>query len=137
MRNSNKWLSKLTKDELIELFRNIFGDYVDSIKTVDYEDGIVAVNVMEKGWESDEASEYLHITKDEPIETYYELEDYTGIHIYDWADTSNNGDYVTNFRQWMINKFGIEYINDLIQEVLGLNLSNYLNWGCTHESTLR
>lgn len=120
---SNKWVSKLTEEEIIKLLRYVFGDCIESIKDLNYDDeDSVSVTAIESGWECD--------GEDETLESFYEIDDFDGIHIYDWADTSGNKKYIKPFRDWMIKKFGTKYVYELIKEKLDINLEDYLNWSC-------
>lgn len=119
---SNKWVSKLTEEEIIKLLRYVFGNCIESIKALDYDEDSVSVTVMETGWECD--------GEDETLESFYEIDDFDGFHIYDWADTSGNKKYIKPFRDWMIKKFGTEYVYELIKKKLDINLEDYLDWSC-------
>lgn len=119
---STKWLNKLTKEELIELYKYVFGNCIESIKDLDYDEDSVSVTVVETGWECD--------GEDETLESFYEIDNFDGFHIYDWADTSGTKKYIKFFRDWMIKKFGTEYVYELIKEKLDINLEDYLDWSC-------
>ena len=120
---SNKWVSKLTEKEIIKLLRYVFGNCIESIKDLNYDDeDSVSVTVLENGWECDGV--------DETLECFYEIDDFDGFHIYDWADTSGNKKYIKPFRDWMIKKFGTEYVYELIKKKLDINLEDYLDWSC-------
>lgn len=127
---STKWLNKLTKEELIELHEYVFGKGLVNDLEVWHDDDnfdseFISITVKENGWEGDNG-------KDETIDTDYELEDFDGYTIIDWAGTGNNN-YKIDFRMWMINRFGTEYVDELVKETLGLNLINYLDWSKTRE----
>lgn len=128
---STKWLNKLTEEEFIKLHNYVFGeDVADSIKNlcIDPDENICDITFMEKGWitEDDNGKKI-----EEAIETNYTFDDFDGITIYDWVDTSNNPNYKKLFREWMIDRFGVEYLNELIQDTLELNLIDYLDWSKT------
>lgn len=116
---STKWLSKLSDEELIKLHGYILGDGIaESIKDKnDYTD-YLSVTFMENGWDG---------CKD-PIETDYDFDDFNGIELCDWAGGESKKYYSSLFREWMMNRFGVEYLDELLKEVLGLNAINYLDW---------
>ena len=121
---STKWLSKLSDEELIKLHGYILGEGIaESIKEKNNYTDYLSVTFMENGWEG---------CKD-PIETDYDFEDFNGIEICDWAGEKSKEYYSSLFREWMLNRFGVEYLDELLKEVLGLNAINYLDWSKTKE----
>lgn len=122
---STKWLNKLTKDELIELHEYVFGkglvNDLEVLNDDNFDSEFISITVKENGWKGDD-------DKDETIDTNYELEDFDGYTIIDWAGSGNDKYYKIDFRMWMINRFGTEYVDELVKETLGLNLINYLDW---------
>ena len=118
---STKWLSKLSEEELIKLHEYILSEGTNIVAGIEYieNDGYsVSITFLENGWEDIEG----------PLENYYEFEDFKGIQIYDWSTSTSIKGYTQRFREWMIDRFGVEYLDELIKEILGLNLVDYLDW---------
>ena len=117
---SIKWLSQLSWEELVELHGYIIGEEnVDSVASIDkysYADKFEVV-FMEHWGEGEDK---------ETIETFYDMEDYYGETAYDC--TCSPKEDTQKFREWMVHRFGVDYVYDLIQEVMGLNLVDYLKW---------
>ena len=122
---STKWLSKLSDEELIKLHGYILGEGIaESIKEKnDYTD-YLSVTFMENGWDG----------RKDSIETDYDFDDFNGIEVCDWAGGNSKEYYSSLFREWMLNRFGVEYLDELLKEVLGLNAINYLDWSKTKEN---
>ena len=117
---STKWLSQLSKEDLIQLHEYILDgkDTVAEISSMEIYGDVLSITFLENGWEGE----------DDPLETTYDYDDFKGLEIYDWSSSQSPKYYTQRFREWMINRFGVEYLDELIKEILGLNLVDYLDW---------
>ena len=127
---ATKWLSKLTEEDLKNMQEYILGaeNIVAGIRDMEDDGDTLSITFLENGWEEDDKP------IEEPVETYYTFEDFNGIKIYDWSSPQNRKHFTQLFREWMLRHFGINYLDELIKETLGLNLIDYLDWSKTKEN---
>ena len=121
---SNKWLKQLDKDEMLKLHLYIIGEgnAVECIRLEPNGDETIYVTFLE-----DWPDEHGHSVMEEMD---YELDDFDGeLSFVDGS--SKNG--VRDFREWMIKRFGVEYVDELVKEKLDINLIDYLDWSQTNE----
>ena len=114
---STKWLSRLSKDDILNLHKYAGGE--NAVKCIRVEpngDESMYVTFLED-WPD-------HTGKSILEEIDYELDDFDGELTYDGGSTKDVGD----FREWMIRKFKSEYIFELVKEKLGTNIIDYLKW---------
>ena len=108
---SIKWLSKLSLDELTDLHGAIISpENVDTVYSIKKENDTLLVCFKEYWGEGD--SETI-------AEEKYVLDDFKG-------ETPSYSPFpeldVKEFRKWMINKFGSEYIDDLKSYIVNISI---------------
>lgn len=97
-----KYISKLTEDEIFEIFKLCSGDSV--IKELKVVKGEYSIDLYGRIYieDSENPDETIEIQDD------YELTDFN-VRVYD-----HSGNPTYDYRKWMYNKFGEEYAKDYL-----------------------
>ena len=116
---STKWLSKLSLDELLDLHRYAAGgDLSVACQGAEANDDELLYVTFLENWDENNHSKLVSID--------YEMDDFDGELYYNEPVKGIN-----EFREWMINRFGPEYVLELVQKKLNVNLTDYLDWSKT------
>ena len=105
------WIEKLNKEELLELHKSVILEDTQSIDIAKIEEGI-SVTAYENWPYEDGTPAY--------IPTNYIYTDYDYID-YDTSDPYHV-ETVGKYRDFMLKKFGQEYLKSIVKEILGMEI---------------
>lgn len=106
------FLLQLTDDELLKLHRYaVYDDIKDIVeKQVDYNNSVLTLTFYENLVDEDGTPRYL--------DTNYTYDDFNGVTSH---DTYDDDDCSHSFRLFMLEKFGYDYLQQLVQHKFGIS----------------
>jgi len=111
------WIDKLSNKELLQMHKFVMTEDTKKIKATKRKNG-VAVTAYENWPYEDGTPEYV------PTEYVYTDYDYTN---YDTSDP-NHWKTVGKYRQFMTKRFGAEYVQAMVKEMLNVDIKEVLEW---------
>jgi hypothetical protein len=110
---SIKWVSKLSLDELLDLHRYAGGDLAVKCQRAEANGEETLYLTFLENWNGNSKL----------VSMDYEMDDFDGELSYNEPVKG-----IDDFREWMIHRFGPEYVLELVREKLNVNLIDYLDW---------